>query len=116
MTADDRDPTLQALFAEAEEDLAGEAFIGRAMRRIDNLRRRASLGWIGAGLLLALCAWLLATPLRDATFLLTQRLSLPVVDLDASWLAQILSPLNSIGSLLALALLTLRVAHRKIVS
>jgi hypothetical protein len=116
MTDDDRDPTLQALFAEAEKDLAGEAFTGQTMARIDNLKRRTSLAWIGAGLLLVLCTWLLAAPLQDAALLLTESLSLPVVDLDHRWLAQVLSPLNSIGSLLALALLTLRSAHRRLFS
>ncbi len=113
------DPTLQTLFANAKQDLAGEAFTTQVMSQT-KLKHSADIGRIGVGLVLASCAWLLATPLQDAVQLLTQSLTLSLIvsliDLDDRWLAQILSPVNNIASLLALGLFGLRIAYRKIFS
>lgn len=114
------DPTLQTLFANAKQDLAGETFTAQVMSQTDKVNHRAVIGRISVGLVLAPCAWLLATLLQDAVQLLTQSLTLSLIvsliDLDDRWLAQILSPVNNIASLLALGLFGLRIAYRKIFS
>ncbi len=112
MTDDDRDSTLQTLFAEAEKDLAGEAFTVQVMTGTEKLKRRAFIGRIFVGLVIAL----LAIPLEDAVHLLSENLVSSVIDLDDRLLAQILSPLNNVGALLALGLIGLRIAYRKIFS
>ncbi len=111
---EDRDPMLQTLFANAKQDLAGEAFTAKVMKQTDKRKPRAVSGWICVGLVLAPCAWLLATPLQEAVHLLTQSLTLSLIDLNDRWLAQILLPVNSVASLLALGLLGLRIAYRNI--
>lgn len=112
----DRDPALQTLFANAKKDLPGEAFTDEVITRVDKLRRRSVIGWICVGLVLVACAWLLSAPLQDAVHLLTQILPVSLIDLGESWLARTLSPVNSIAALLALGLLGLRMAYRKIFS
>ena len=113
---DDRDPTLQALFTNARQDLAGEEFTARVMSKADKLKHRAVIGWVCVGLALVSCAWLLAAPLQDSVHLLTQALTLSLINLDDRWLAQILSPMNNVASALALGLIGLRIAHRKVFS
>jgi hypothetical protein len=112
----DRDPTLQTLFADAEQDLAGEAFTAQVMSQTGKLKHRVVIGWICIGLVSALCAWLLATPLQETVHLLTQSLTVPLITLDEGWLAQTLSPINNITILLALGLIGLRMAYRRIFS
>ncbi len=113
---DDRDPMLQTLFANAEQDLAGEAFAAQVMSKTGKLRRGAVVGWVCAGLVLAACAWLLATPLQDTVHLLTQNLTLSLISLDDLLLAQVLSPLNNVAFVVALGLIGVRIVYRKIFS
>lgn len=118
---DERDPTLQTLFEAAQQDLAGEAFTSQVMSQTVKRNYRAVMGWICVGLVVAPCAWLVATPLQDAVHLLTQRLSpllsvVSLIDLDDHWPTQILTPVNNIASLIALGVIGLRLAYRKVVS
>lgn len=113
---EDRDPTLQALFANTEQDLAGAAFTAQVMAQTDRLRHRAIFGWICAGLVFAAFAWLLAAPLQAAVSLLTHSLAQSLINLDDGWLAQLLSPINSPMILIALGLIGLRFTYRKIFS
>jgi hypothetical protein len=113
---DDRDATLQILFANAEQDLPGEAFAADVMSQVGKVRHSAVTVWVWVGLVTALCVALLIPPLRDAVHLLTQSLTSSLITLDDRLLAQLLSPVNNLGTLLALGLIGLRVAYRKIVS
>ncbi len=111
---DERDPTLQALFAGYEQDLAADEFTAQVMANIDKLKRRAMLAWVVFGLTLAACAWLLATPLQHGVNLLTEGLSVPLVDLEEPWLAQLLLPLNSVAGAVAIGLIGLRFTFRRV--
>lgn len=117
---DDRDPTLRALFANATEDLAGEAFTAQVMSQT-HLKYGAELGKIGFGLALAACVLLLAGPLQDAVQVVSQRLAplslvVSLIDVDNHYLAQMLSPVNNIASVVVLGLVGLRIAYKKISS
>lgn len=112
----ERDPRLQNLFDITKHDLAGEAFAAQVMSQIDNLRRRVVIGWICVGVVFIAGAWLLAAPAQDAAQLLTQVLPLSLIDLGDRWLAQVISPINSVATLVALGLLGLRTAYKKIFS
>jgi len=112
----DRDPTLQNLFDVAKQDLAGDAFVAQLMSRIDSLRRRSIIGWIFVALVAVPCAWFLTAPLTDAVYLTTQILPESLIEVDDRWLAQLLSPVNSIAGLVALGFLGLRMAYRTIFS
>ena len=113
---DDKDPALQALFAIAKQDVADDAFTDQVMSRIDSLRRRAVIGWSVIGLALLGCAWLLAAPLQDAVPLITQALPSDLIESGQSQVAQVLAPVNSIGGLVAVSFLGLRLAYRKLLA
>lgn len=112
----DRDSSLQSLFDVAKKDLTGEAFVAELMSRIDTQRRRVIIVWICISLVFASGVLMFVAPLLDAVHLAIQVLPESLVDLNDRWLAQLLAPVNSIMGLLALGLLGLRMAYRKIFS
>lgn len=113
---EDRDPALQALFANAEQDLQEAAFTDQLMARMQVLRRRTLIGWICIDLIIVICAWLLAAPLQDLVNLLIPSLTTALVDLDSALLADILLPVNNVASVLALVAIGLRSAYRRFFS
>ena len=57
---------------------------------------------------------LIAVPLEDFVLGITHFLLLTLVELDNTLIADLLAPVNSVGSLLSLILLTLRIAHKQL--
>ena len=112
----DRDPLLQKLFDIANRDLPGDAFIEGVMSRIEALRRRAILAWAAAGLVLAIAAWLLTPTVIGAVDLLSRTLpqSLMEIDEPSAFIGQVLAPLNSIAAIVAITVLVIAFAYRKI--
>jgi hypothetical protein len=117
MTRDTRDPVLQALFVEAEQELAGEALTARVMAKT-RVRRYRLLGTVAAGVLLTFTVvWLaFGMPLFEFALLLSTALTTPLLDLGEGWLALLLLPLNTMASVLLILLRGLRLAQRKIFS
>lgn len=111
---DDRDPALQALFAETERTLAADTFTAAVMSRVDRRRRRARAARIALGLALAGCAWLLAPTLQAVAHLATQAVALPLIPLDDPLLAQLLAPVNNTAAIAALGLAGLWRLYRSI--
>ena len=111
---DDRDPALQALFAQTERPLADEMFTAAVMARVDRRRRRVRAARIALGLALAGCAWLLAPTLQAFAHLATQAVALPLIVLDDSLFAQMLAPVNNAAAATALGLVALWRLHRSI--
>jgi hypothetical protein len=110
----ERDPAIQALFDVANEDLDGKAFTAGVMSKIDSRRRWSMLAWSTAAAVILGGAVLLAAPVIDAVGLVSRFLPASVIEIDDAWLAQLLSPVNSVAGLLALSFLALRFAYRKI--
>jgi hypothetical protein len=107
---DEREPSLQAAFANATRELAEDPFLTRTMQRTDTLTRRRVVRRIGIALLLGL----LAMPLQDFALAVTPVLAQSLIDLDAGLATQLLAPVNSVAGLLSMVLLTLRAAHRRL--
>ena len=110
MTVDDLDPNLQAVFLSDGPDLAGEDFAGQVMSQTDAIRRKKIIMRICIGLILSL----LGIPLQDFALATTQVLGVSLFELDSRLLAQVLAPVNSVGSLLSVVLLGLRVIHKRL--
>lgn len=114
MMTDDRDPLLEALFAEAQHDLDGEAFTAHVMAQTRFVRYRVFAPWIGVALMLAGGAWFLAIPLEVAQ-LIAYGLTTTLIDLGDSWLAWSFSPVNNVAALLVLAVKAIRIGRKKII-
>lgn len=114
--ASERDPALEALFAQASQETIDDDFTGRVMVRVDTLRRRAIVGWAGVGTAMLIAAWLMAGPLTHAASLTAQLLPESLVELDDRMVARLLAPVNSISGAVGLGFLALRLAYRKLFS
>ena len=113
---DDRDPVLQRLFRDAGASLPPDAFLEQVMSQIDRTRRRSLFGWWIVGAALFASVWLLAGPLLSVVEIAMRILPESLVELDKGWVAQLISPVNSIAGVVALIFLGLRLAYRKIFS
>ena len=102
------DPKLQALFTRATQEFDRDAFARAVMARIDAERRRTLLFWSGLGLAAALILALLASPVFTAIEMATQLLPKSLVEIEAGWLQQLLSPINSIAAAIAVGALAVR--------
>ena len=113
----ERDPLLQQLFNLANLDFDGAAFIAGVMSEIDALRRRAVIAWAVAGLVLLVAAWLLTPTMVAAVSVLSQALPQSLVEIDepSALVDHVLSPLNSVAAVVAVAVLAIVFAYRKIV-
>lgn len=111
---DDRDPILKQLFVEANEELDGEMFTARVMQRSRFARYRTAAGWLAAALVLVVGAGVLFTPLQDLALLLGQGLTTALVDLGDGWWALVISPINSVASVLVLLVKGTRMAMAKV--
>ena len=112
----DRDPLLQKLFDVAGHGLGDDEFVARVMSKIDALRRRALIAWAATGLLLAIAAWLLTPLMVGAVGLLSRALPQSLVEFDepVALIGQVLSPLNSVAAIVAISVLVIVYAYRKI--
>jgi len=110
----DRDPGLQALFDSAREELPLGAFTEQVMSQIDTARRRSIVFWSCVGLVVAVVGWFLAAPVQDTVNLLTQMLPESLIDVEDEFMAQLLSPVNSVAVPIALGFLALRSFYKKI--
>jgi hypothetical protein len=110
MSIDDLNPALQNVFENARQDIADEAFTTQVMAQADTLKRRKMIRRLCVGLLFAL----VAVPMQDIALATTHILVLSLVEIDDSLLAQVLAPVNSVGSLLSFVLLCLRLFYKRI--
>ena len=111
---DDRDPLLEAAFAQAWQPLADDGFPGEIMNRIRRRRRRVIGGRIAIAAVVIGFEYALAFPLQNSVGLLTQALATPLLDLGDHWLVDMLSPLNSIAGLIGIGLIGLQLLYRKL--
>ena len=112
----ERDPLLLDLFHIANQDLPDAEFITSVMSRIDALRHRAIFAWAATGLALAIAAWLLTPTVVGAVDLLSQTLPQSLVEIDepAALIGLVLAPVNSIAAAIAITVLVIAFAYRKI--
>ena len=108
-----RDPALQALFASADQPLPEEPFTEQVMARVGTRGHRTLVFWICTVIVLAPCVWVLAPYVQAAVLQLLQS---PLTAVDDPGLAQMLAPINNVASALALGIIALRWALRKIIA
>ena len=110
MNEDNLDPKLAALFASAHRAYPSEAYTDRVMARIDKARSRTMVVGIVCSVLLAV----IAVPAHEVALHIAEILLVPLIQLDDSLLAELLVPLNSVGAILSIVIVLMRIAHRKL--
>jgi hypothetical protein len=114
MTTEGRDPLLQTLFREAEQELDGTLLTERVMARTRRFRLLLLGGSASAVLLLLGGAWLLlGIPLFEFAVLISGVLATPIFDLGQGWLALLLLPVNTLASLLVLMFKAVRFLQKR---
>lgn len=111
---EERDPLLQSLFAESVPAVGATEFTEGVMTKTYALRQKLIAAGLIAGVLLILYVWVFGAPLQDVVLSLTQVLSMNIIDIGENWLALILSPLNSVAGLLALAVKGVLTVQKKL--
>ncbi len=103
---------LTAMFAAAESSLpavgADDKFTADVMEKTEAIKRKLVL----QRAVLALGLALLSIPLEDAVLTLSGFLMTSIVEMDEGLVAELLAPVNTVGGLLTVILLALRVAHK----
>lgn len=110
---DERDPKLEALFAQAEQDLVDDDYTEAVMFRIRRHRRNALIGRFAAVALLVILELLLSSPLQNSASVLAEALSTTLFEVEGQWLAFAFAPLNSVAGLLGLLLLGAHFLYRR---
>jgi hypothetical protein len=111
---DDRDPRLQALFADTQVELDGEEFIAGVMAKTRKPKQLMIAGLAGLALLLVAGAWLFSLPTYEITQFIATALTTTLIDMGEGWAAWILSPVNNIASVLILSLKGIRMIQKKV--
>jgi hypothetical protein len=117
MMTDGRDQLLQTAFAEARQDLDGEAITARVIARTRNLLYVLVAGGISVALALVAGVWLVfGIPLLEFAVLTSQVLTTALLDLGEGWLALVFMPVNNIAGLLVLTARALHLGWKKLVT
>ena len=107
------DPRLQALFAQAQQSFDHDAFLRSILERIDKERRQTMMVWSVFGVAGIIVLALLAKPVFMALTMATQLLPVSLVEIEVTWLRQLVSPVNSVAAALAITVLGIRAFIRR---
>lgn len=100
MMSEYRDPALETLFSEANQELEGETITAQVMSRTRN--RLVTLAAGGALLTLAvlLIGWyVFSVSLLEFAVLISQFLTNPLINLGEGWMGLVFLPINNLASL-----------------
>src|SRR5210317_1356167 len=109
----DRDPQLEALFADAATASPSDDFTGRVMQGIARRHRNILLGRIAIVALIVLLEVLLSAPVQSSVGFIVEVLGTPLIELGESMLALMLTPINSVAGVLGGVLLLVHYLYRK---
>ncbi len=112
---DERDPVLESLFVQAEQDLVDDGYTAQVMAKVANRHRNVTIGRFVIVLVIVIFEFLLSAPLQDSVGVLTQVLSTTLVQLENEWMALALAPLNSIAGLIGMTFLGVHILYRRMV-
>jgi hypothetical protein len=116
MMKNNQDQLLQTMFAEARQDLDGEALTARIMAKTRRMLLLLAAGGISFGFVLLTGVWLIfGIPLLEFAVLISQVLTTALVDLGEGWLALVFMPVNNIASLVIITLRAIHLGWKKII-
>ena len=109
-----RDPLLLDAFATAREDLTDDAMTKTVLARTRRTRWLRLAGLAAVLLAALLSTWLsLGMTFKDFAFGIAEALMTPLVDVGEGWLAFVLLPVNTVGSMAVLLLKLMRMAWKR---
>jgi hypothetical protein len=116
MMTNNQDQLLQSVFAEARQDLDGEVLTARIMAKTRRMLYLLAIGGITLALILLAGVWLMfGIPLLEFAVLISQFLTMGLVDLGEGWLALVFMPLNNIASLMVITAKAIHMGWKKLI-
>ncbi|MEO0615742.1 MAG: hypothetical protein AAFY69_06360 [Pseudomonadota bacterium] len=112
--SDERDPTLESLFAAAEEPLEDAQFTSAVTDKVSGRRRRLIAGRLGVLGMILVLEVLLQSPLQQSLGVAADWLGRPIVPLEGEWLSFALSPVNTAAGVLGAVLLAIHLFLRSV--
>ncbi|MDA1372751.1 MAG: hypothetical protein O2971_18620 [Proteobacteria bacterium] len=110
---EERDPELQALFVDAQQDLQDEAFVARVMASTSKLKLRVFAGAIATAVIALVFAWLFSVPVIDLATIITQSLATQIIAIGDSSAAWLLAPVNNLATLIVVIFKGVRMGLNK---
>lgn len=115
MMTDNTDQLLQSAFADARQELDGEALTKRVLAKTRQMLYLLATGGIALALVLLAGVWLiLGMPLLEFAVLISQFLATALIDLGEGWLALVFMPVNSVASLVIVTAKAIHMGWKKI--
>lgn len=115
MITDNQDQLLKSVFAEARQDLDGEALTSKIMAKTRRVLFMLAAGVLSVALILVGGVWwMFGMPLLDFAVLISQFLTMTLLDLGEGWLALVFTPLNNIASLLIISAKAIHLGWKKL--
>lgn len=111
---EERDPGVMHLFAASEQALEDDAFVDGVMARARKLQRQRAIMLLAAIVAALPVTWVLSAPFNDLATALIGFAGQPIVAVDLKFAAPLVAPLNSFGSVLAIAAVGLYAAYRRL--
>ncbi len=110
---EERDPLLESLFAEPVEEPASDQFVSTVMAQVEHRQRTLLLGRIAIIAAILLLEFALASPLQSSVSLISDLLSVTLIDTSNAWLGFFLTPVNSVAGIVGLMLLGIHLLYRR---
>ena len=115
MIMENQDQLLQSVFAEARQDLDGEVLTARVMAKTRRLLYLLAAGGFTLAAVLLVGTWLIfGLPLLEFALLISQFLTMTLVDLGEGWLALVFMPINTVASLFVVTAKAIQLGWKKI--
>ena len=116
MITENQDQLLQSVFAEARQDLDGEALTARVMAKTRRLLYLIAAGGFSLAVVLLIGTWLIfGLPLLEFALLISRFLTMTLVDLGEGWLALVFMPVNTIASLFVVTAKAIHLGWKKMI-
>jgi len=109
----ERDPELEVLFADAAAESPNGDFTDKVMTGVAIRRRNVMFGRIAIVALIVLLEVLLSAPVQSAVGAIVEVLGTPLIEMNQSILAMMLTPVNSIAGVIGGVLLLVHFLYRR---
>ena len=115
MITNNQDQLLQSAFAQARQDLDDEALTSQVMAKTRRVLYMLVAGVLSIVVILLAGIWLVfGMPLLEFAVLISQFLTITLIDLGEGWLALVFMPLNNIASLFIIAAKAIHLGWKKV--
>jgi len=116
MMTNNQDQLLQSVFAEARQDLNDEMLTSSVMAKTRRVLFMLVAGALSLALVLLAGFWLIfGLPLLEFAVLISQFLTMTLVDLGEGWLALVFMPVNNIASLVVITVKAIHLGWKKLI-